>query len=50
MLEDQLRGVVDLVRMKGIVWEDESLGANFEYIDIPDDLKEQAAEYREQVG
>ncbi len=48
-LEDQLRGVVDLVKMKGIVWEDESLGANFEYIDIPDDLKEQAAEYREKL-
>jgi len=45
-IEDTFKGVVDLVKMKGVVWEDESLGANFNYIDIPDDLKEMAAEYR----
>jgi len=42
-------GVVDLVKMKAIVWSDESLGAKFEVTDIPDDLKEQAAEYREKL-
>jgi len=44
--ESQFVGVVDLVRMKGIVWKDETLGAEFVVGDIPDNLKEQAAEYR----
>lgn len=48
-LEDQLKGVVDLVKMKGIVWKDESLGAEFDEVDIPDDLKAQADEYREKL-
>ena len=42
-------GVVDLVEMKAIVWKDESLGAEFEYTDIPDDLADQAGEYREKL-
>jgi elongation factor G len=44
--ENTFKGVVDLVRMKGIIWEEESLGAKFNDIEIPDDLKERAAEYR----
>jgi elongation factor G len=47
--ESQFKGVVDLVRMKGIVWNDESLGAKFEYVDIPADLADQAKEYREKL-
>ncbi|MDB2414657.1 elongation factor G [Rickettsiales bacterium] len=47
--EDKFLGVVDLVKMRSIIWKDESLGAEFEYKDIPDDLKEQAAEYREKL-
>jgi elongation factor G len=35
-------GVVDLIKMKAIVWKDESLGAEFEYTDIPADLKDEA--------
>jgi len=42
-------GLVDLIKMKAIVWKDESLGAEFEEIDIPDDLADQAAEYREKL-
>ena len=42
-------GVVDLIKMKGIVWKDDSLGAEFDEVDIPDDLKEQAASYREKL-
>ena len=42
-------GVVDLMKMKAIIWKDESLGAEFEYVDIPDDLADQAAEYREKL-
>lgn len=44
--EDKFVGVVDLVDMQAIVWLDESLGAKYEYRAIPDDMKEQAAEYR----
>jgi elongation factor G len=47
--EQQFRGIVDLVRMKGVVWDDESLGAKYQDIDIPSDLLEQAKEYREQM-
>jgi elongation factor G len=43
--EDHFQGVVDLVKMKGLVWTDE-LGAAYEEIEIPDDLKDQAEEYR----
>src|SRR6202008_2947894 len=42
-------GLVDLVKMKGIVWNDESLGAKFDYVDIPEDLADQAKEYREKM-
>jgi elongation factor G len=44
--ENNFKGLIDLVRMKGVVWEDEGLGAKFNDIDIPDDLKAQAEEYR----
>jgi elongation factor G len=47
--EDKFKGVIDLVKMKAIVWHDESLGASFEYTDIPEDMKEQAEEYRSQL-
>ena len=43
--ESDFVGVVDLVRMKGIVWKDESLGAEFVVGDIPADLADQAADY-----
>ena len=47
--EDNFRGVVDLVEMKGIVWDDETMGAKYEVIDIPEELKEKAEEYREKL-
>ena len=47
--ESDLKGVVDLVNNRGIVWEDESLGAKFNYVDIPADLADKAAEYRERL-
>ena len=31
--------------MKGVVWQNEDLGAKFDYVDIPDDLKDKAKEY-----
>ena len=47
--ETAFKGVIDLVKMKGIVWNDESLGAKFDYVDIPADLVDQAKEYREKM-
>ncbi|WP_316167778.1 MULTISPECIES: elongation factor G [unclassified Bradyrhizobium] len=47
--ENNFKGVVDLVKMQGIVWNDESLGAKFDYVDIPADLADQAKEYREKL-
>src|SRR5262250_2598778 len=47
--EQQFKGIVDLVRMKGVVWEDEGLGAKYHDIDIPADLADQAREYREKL-
>ena len=48
-IEDTFIGVVDLVEMKAIVWKDESLGAEFEYREIPDDMKDQAELYHAQM-
>ena len=47
--EADFSGVVDLVKMKAVIWKDESLGAEFEYTDIPKELNEQAVEYREKL-
>ena len=47
--ENNFKGLIDLVRMKGVVWEDEALGANFKDIDIPEDMVEKAKEYREKL-
>jgi len=45
-IESSFKGVVDLVKMQAIIWEEESLGAKFRYDEIPADLLEQAKEYR----
>lgn len=47
--EADFQGVVDLIKMKGIVWSGEEKGARYEYVEIPDDLKEQAAKYRNEL-
>jgi len=44
--ESNFKGVVDLVRMKAVVWKEESLGAKFDDEEIPADLKDKAEEYR----
>jgi elongation factor G len=44
--ESDFKGVIDLVRMKAIIWEEESLGAKFRDDEIPADLADKAAEYR----
>ncbi len=48
-IESNLKGVVDLVSNNAIVWQDESLGAKYDIVEIPDDLKEQSNEYREKL-
>lgn len=45
-IEGGFKGLVDLVENRAIVWLEESLGAKFEYQEIPDDLKDKAAEAR----
>jgi elongation factor G len=47
--EDQFKGVVDLVRMKARIWRDETLGAQYDDVDVPADLLEKAKEYREKL-
>ena len=44
--EDKLRGVVDLVEMKAILWRDETLGATYDVGEIPEDMRELAEEQR----
>ena len=48
-IEASLKGVVDLVKMKAIIWKDENLGADFELIEIPEDLKDKANKYRKEL-
>ncbi|MEH2514087.1 elongation factor G [Nitrobacteraceae bacterium AZCC 1564] len=47
--ESNFKGVIDLVRMKAVVWKDEALGAKFEDQDIPADMADKAKEYREKM-
>lgn len=47
--EENFKGVVDLVQMKAIVWNDESMGAKYDVEEIPAELAEKANEYREKL-
>jgi elongation factor G len=47
--EENFKGVVDLVRMKAILWDEASQGMKFELVDIPEDLADTAAEWREKM-
>ena len=47
--EDEFKGVVDLVKMKAILWDEASLGVKFEYVDIPADLAADAQKWRENL-
>ena len=48
-IESNLKGVIDLVTNKAIVWKDEKLGAEFDYVEIPKDLTDKSEEYREKL-
>ncbi|HYB05172.1 MAG TPA: elongation factor G [Methyloceanibacter sp.] len=47
--ESKFKGIIDLVRMKAVVWDDEALGASFHDEEIPADLLDQAKEYHEKL-
>src|SRR3954462_5956378 len=47
--EEHFKGVVDLVEMKAVIWRDETLGAEFDVVEIPENLVAQAQTYREQM-
>ena len=45
--ENDFKGVIDLIEMKALIWRDETLGAQWDVVEIPAELADQAAEYRE---
>ncbi|AEV38386.1 translation elongation factor G [Pseudovibrio sp. FO-BEG1] len=47
--ESEFQGVIDLLKMKALVWNGEALGASWDELDIPADLADQAAEYRDKL-
>src|SRR5258708_6743219 len=47
--EEKFQGVVDLVKMKAFVWLDETIGADYQEIEIPAELKDQAKEYHDRM-
>ena len=47
--EENFKGVVDLIKMKAILWHDETMGAEYEVDDIPADLADEAAEWRDKL-
>src|SRR5690554_1791479 len=48
-MEDDFRGVVDLINFRGIIWHEEDLGMTFEEVPVPDDMIEEAREHREKL-
>jgi elongation factor G len=44
--EDNFKGIVDLVKNQAIVWHEDNMGATFDVVDIPEDMKEEVQEYR----
>ena len=48
--EDSFKGVIDLIDNKAVIWyDDETMGTNYNLVEIPEDLKEEAAEWREKM-
>jgi elongation factor G len=48
-VESEFKGLVDIVRMKALIWHDEQLGAKFDEVEVPDDLKAKADELHTQL-
>ncbi len=47
--ESDFKGVIDLIQMNALIWRDESLGAAWDVVEIPDDMKEKAEAWREKM-
>jgi len=47
--ESEFKGVIDLIEMNALIWRDETLGAAWDVVEIPADMKEKAAQYREKL-
>ena len=47
--EENFKGVIDLIRMKAILWHDESMGADYSLEEIPADMKDEAEEWRDKM-
>ena len=47
--ESDFAGVIDLIEMNALIWKSENLGAEWDVVDVPADLADQAAEYREKL-
>ncbi|MFC3284250.1 elongation factor G [Litchfieldella rifensis] len=47
--EDDFKGVVDLIQMKAILWNEDDLGMTYDLVEIPDELRETAEQYREEM-
>jgi len=47
--EDEFTGIIDLIEMKQLIWDDDSLGARYEQSEVPAELADTAAEYREKL-
>ena len=47
--EDSFKGIIDLIQMKAIVWNDETMGAKYDIEEIPAELQDKAKEYREKL-
>ena len=48
-IEASFKGIVDLIKMKAVIWKEEKLGAEYEYVEIPNELQEQAKKYRKEL-
>ncbi len=48
-LEADFKGIIDLIRMKALIWQEDTLGAKYDIVAIPAELQEQADEYREKL-
>jgi len=48
-MESEFKGIIDLIRMKALLWQEDTLGAKYDIVDIPAELAAQAQEYREKL-
>jgi elongation factor G len=47
--EDEFKGIVDLIRMKAVLWKEEDQGLSYDLLDVPEDMLEEAQHWREQM-